>query len=78
MESNKNSTQLRGAESGRRRHVLKGGILFIEYKKMQDAKNTLVQVKSLLESILDVENLSPEQAYALKKLSVELKKISVK
>ncbi|MGB9191631.1 MULTISPECIES: hypothetical protein [unclassified Acinetobacter] len=45
---------------------------------MSDIQTTLLQVESLLKNILDSQDMTFEQAYALKKLSVELKKISVK
>jgi len=45
---------------------------------MSDIQTTLLRVENLLQAIKDSDEMTFEQAYALKKLSVELKKISVK
>ncbi|GEM_PF-4284382 len=44
---------------------------------MKDVKTTLSQVENLLKTIKSSDQLSFEQAYALRKLSVELTKLSI-
>lgn len=44
---------------------------------MSDLKTTLLRVENLLQAIKDSDKLSFGQAYELRKLSVELNKLSI-